>query len=74
MKPHTYVVTVPIAGHITFEVEAKSEEEAKRLAWECPASDGELEWEPLNQFNSGNVCHCPYPWQVEVEDYGEADS
>lgn len=64
----TYQVTMPIAGHIIFEIEAESEKEAIEKAWETDASEGELSWEMMEQFNQGNVCHCPHPWEVEAEE------
>jgi hypothetical protein len=62
----TYLVTFPIAGHLSFEVEAESEEQAKDMAYELEAEKGELEYEILEKFNSGNVCHCPSPWETDV--------
>jgi hypothetical protein len=33
------------------------------------AKDCEVEdWTCMEQFNQGNVCYCPSPWEVEVED------
>jgi hypothetical protein len=66
----TYIVTIPIAGHVSFEIEAETEEAAKRAAWSKDASDaeGELTWETLETFVRGNVCYCPTPWEVEVEE------
>ena len=65
----TYNVIIPIAGHITFEVEAESEEEAKELAWNMDINDpADLSWEMLETFGRGNVCYCPSPWSVEVEE------
>lgn len=73
MTPHTYIVTIPIAGHLRVEVIADSVEEAEKLAWDNP-EDGEPSWEMLSKFGQGNVCHCPMPWQVEIEDCGEDES
>ena len=64
----TYIVTIPIAGHISFEIEAKTEEAAIQSAWDSDTSDGELTWEMLESFGQGNVSHCPSPWEVEVEE------
>ena len=65
----TYTVTIPIAGHITVFVEANSAEEAKAIALADPENyNSELTWDTLSRFNSGNVCHCPTPWQIEVEE------
>jgi len=63
----TYLVTTPIAGHLSFEVEAESEEAAKEKVREMDASDGELTWDRLDRFHTGNVCHCPSPWEETVE-------
>jgi hypothetical protein len=60
-----YSVTIPIAGHVYIEVEAENEEDAKNKAFEnCP--DGDIEWDALESFNTGNVCHCPAPWEIEI--------
>ena len=65
----TYSVTIPIAGHVTVEVEAADKAEAKEKAFETDLADdnvADLTWEALDKFNSGNVCHCPSPWEIEV--------
>jgi hypothetical protein len=66
----TYIVTIPIAGHVSFEIEAETEEAAKKAAWSKDSSgpEAELTWETLETFGQGNVCHCPTPWEVEVEE------
>ena len=64
---NTYIVTTPIAGHLSFEVEADSPEEAKQIADTLDEKDGELSWETLTRFNQGNVCYCPSPWEQTVE-------
>lgn len=72
----TYTVTLPIAGHIVIDVEAESEEAAIEAAM---CSDkltlANIEsWGALEQFNQGNVCYCPQPWEAEVElAFGEED-
>jgi len=65
----TFIVTIPIAGHLSFEVEAESEEEAKTAAWQLHSDKGELSYETLESFGSGNVCSCPPPWEVTVEEH-----
>ena len=65
----TYTVTIPIAGHITVFVEANSAEEAREIALDDPEKDdSELTWETLECFTMGNVCYCPTPWKIEVEE------
>lgn len=66
----TFIVTIPIAGHVSFEVEADNEEDAKRIAWDKDPQgpDAELSWEQLESFGRGNVCSCPAPWSVEVSE------
>jgi len=59
---------MPIAGHITFEIEAVSESDALEKAWGTDTDKGEVEWEMLENFNSGNVCHCPSPWGATAEE------
>lgn len=59
------MVSIPIAGAIHVEVEAKSQDEAIEAAWakvdEAPKPDevGEIEWEYMNHITTGNVCHAP---------------
>lgn len=77
----TYWVSVPFAGNYGVSVEAADEDEAKNKALEaCPILDatfdegvaGEIqEWEALEKFNSGNVCYCPHPWEIEAEEEEE---
>jgi hypothetical protein len=63
----TYLVTIPLAGHIRFEVEAESEEQAIELANQMETEQGEMDWGTLTRFNQGNVCYCPSPWEIETE-------
>lgn len=59
--------TIPIAGHVSLEVEAATKEEAQEKAFMTDlAKDGYVTWEALDSFGKGNVCHCPSPWSVEV--------
>ena len=61
----TYAITVPIAGHAFVEVEAETEEQAHQKAIEEVTLHHIEEWEALEQFNQGNVCFCPHPWNIE---------
>jgi hypothetical protein len=62
----TWEVTVPIAGHAYLTVEAESEDEAIAKALdEVRLADIE-NWDGLRQFNEGNICYCPRPWEIEV--------
>lgn len=63
----TYYVTLPIAGHAFLEVEADSEKAAIDKAMEEVTINDIDEWEALEQFNQGNVCHCPSPWEATAE-------
>lgn len=63
-----YGVRVPIAGHAYIEVEAENEEEAKEKAMNNTTIDDIEEWEALDRFNQGNVCYCPDPWEIEIEE------
>ena len=65
---NTYIVTIPIAGHITFEIEAETPAEAESKAWAAPTEEGDVSWEMLNSFGRCNVCSCPSPWEVTVEE------
>ncbi len=62
-----YLVSIPIAGSITYTVEADSEEEAIDQAWNTDTCDGVLEWEALNHVVDGNVCYAPCN-EVTVEE------
>jgi hypothetical protein len=64
----TYAVTLPIAGHAYVMVQAENEEAAIDKAFDEVTHDDIESWEALRQFNAGNVCYCPHPWEVEVED------
>lgn len=69
MEKKTYSVTIPFAGHIGVQVEANSEEEAINIALEQHLSlDDVIEWEALREFNRGNVCCCPSPWEAEADE------
>lgn len=72
-RKHYFTVTIPMAGHLVIDVEATSEEEAIQKAFDSPdLTIDRLEgWEALEQFNQGNVCYCPFPWEATAEDQGE---
>jgi hypothetical protein len=70
----TYFVRIPLAGSITIEVDAESEDGAKQAAWSRinehsgDAEDlGDLEYEYLSKIISGNVCHAPCN-EIEVSE------
>jgi hypothetical protein len=62
-----YSVVIPIAGHAYKIVEADSEAEAIDKALETITIDDVDQWEGLKRYHSGNVCHCPGPWEAEAE-------
>jgi hypothetical protein len=77
----TYCVMIPMAGHVCLSVEAESEDDAKEKAFDVAGealdrmiksddkSDAEFQnIELLDEFNRGNFCLCPSPWEVEVEE------
>lgn len=77
----TFYVMIPMAGHVCLSVEAESEKEAKGKAFDVAGEaldrmlDDDIESgakiqgvELLDEFNRGNVCNCPSPWEVTVED------
>lgn len=64
----TWGVTVPIAGHAYIVVEAETEDEAIDRALDEVTTDHLDSWESLRQFNQGNVCYCPSPWEAEAVD------
>lgn len=63
----TWSVTLPIGGHAYLVVEAETEEEAIEKAETVVTLTDIEEWETLSRVNSGNVCHFPSPWEIEVE-------
>lgn len=63
-----YLVIVPVAGHASIEVEADGPDEAEALAFEKLGPEHLDDWEFLQSFHDGNVCYCPSPWGVVVED------
>lgn len=65
-KLREWQVTIPIAGHAYLTVEAATEEEAREIALNSVTHDDIETWEQLEQFNEGNVCYCPHPWEIEV--------
>ena len=62
-----YAVTLPIAGHAYLEVEADSEEAAIEKALSEIMIDNIETWEAVEQFNQGNVCYCPRPWEASAK-------
>ena len=59
-----YIVSIPIAGTITFNVEAENEEDAIEKAWDESIDDGELEYELYEHLTEGNVRHF---WNNDIE-------
>lgn len=62
----TFYVRIPIAGSITIEVKASSEEDAKEAAWTRinenagePEDIGDVEWEYFDIICEGNRFHGP---------------
>ena len=66
-------VMVPFAGHILVIVEAETEELAIEKAINDATLDQVEDWEALEQFNRGNVCYCPRPWEAEATDESDED-
>ncbi len=68
----TYSVKIPIAGHAYIEIEADSEEEAIDKAFASEITNEDIEsWDTVRQFNQGNVCYCPQPWEATAEAIGD---
>jgi hypothetical protein len=63
-----YLVIMPIAGHISTEVEADSEDEAIELAKQNAKLEDVETWDILPSVNQGNVCNFPDPWEITVEE------
>lgn len=64
----TYAVTLPIAGHAYVVVEADDEKSAIAKAHEDVTLNHIESWAALDQFNQGNICYCPQPWEAEAAD------
>jgi hypothetical protein len=65
----TYLVTIPIGGHVTVEVEAEDEKQAVEAALVKNLSTEDIDsatWETFERINSGNVCYFPLPWEAEA--------
>lgn len=68
-KSKTYLVIIPIGGHVTIKVDADNEDQAIAAALDKDLSDEDISnatWEMLEKVNSGNVCYFPRPWEVEA--------
>lgn len=61
-----YIVVLPIVGQVAHVVEAASEEEATRKAFELAIDDGEVEIDTVDHVMQGNLCNHPH-WDVTVE-------
>jgi hypothetical protein len=64
-------VTIPIAGHAIVEVFADDQNAAIEKALENIQQRDIESWEALSKFNQGNVCYCPKPWEIEIEEVEE---
>jgi hypothetical protein len=70
-----FTVIVPFAGHIEKTVEAATPEEARGKVFEgwsgfagCDQEDYFYDYELLDRFHAGNVCYCPSPWELTIEE------
>ena len=54
-----YEVKIPIAGSITFEIEADSESDAIVEAFNTDADKGDVEWDTFEKISSGNILYAP---------------
>jgi len=68
-----YIVTIPITGYASVEVEAASAKTAEDAAWEALEDDAtaeevrqNVEWEFTPHVTTGNVCHARLN-DIEVE-------
>lgn len=68
-----YMVTIPVAGHLNFEVKANSEEEAieKALSTEWSLEDI-IELDAYEKLIEGNVCHV-YEYEASAEEIEDDD-
>lgn len=62
-----FIVSVPITGAASFEVEAESEADAKELVWDAidDGQDPEVVWEYTERVTTGNVSHA-YLNEIDV--------
>lgn len=68
-----YHIMIPIAGHIELEIEADSQKAAKEKAFNTRFGPEQIQYEALDAFMTGNVCHCPEPWEIEIEELDAQD-
>lgn len=63
-----YQVTIPIAGHAIVNIRAANKKKAINNALDSIDEYTAVEWDTLEQFNKGDVCYCPLPWEIKVDD------
>lgn len=70
----TYEVKLPITGWALVEVEAESEADAIKAAFDEVTLKHVEEWEAVERIVAGNVVYALRPWNAEVTliDTGEA--
>lgn len=58
-----WIVSLPIAGSMSIEVEGENKEKAIECAWKHFNENGsesfDLEWEAFDKIAEGNVLHAP---------------
>lgn len=67
---HNYRVLVPFCGYAAIEVEAYSEEEAERVAFDNVSTDHIVELDFMKQITAGNVFRGSINY-IETEYLGE---
>lgn len=71
-----YVVSVPLAGYVSIEVEAKNAEAAKDAAWDkihdgaASKPDADITWEFFETIAEGNCCSAPLN-EISVDEVKE---
>jgi hypothetical protein len=50
------------------KVEAETKEEAREKAFNNASLDDLDDWETLDSVNTGNVCHFPTPWEIDIQE------
>lgn len=70
----TYLVSIPITGRVSFEVQAEDDEAAERAAWDAidDGEEGDVEWEYTKQIVRGN-CFSGMQNEVEVSVVDDGD-
>lgn len=54
-----FLVTLPVVGSVSVEVEAEDKADALEKAWEADFPSVPDEWDAVQRVTRGNVCYAP---------------